>query len=123
MRRLQLVSIAIIMAAALVAAPVGAQETSVTVAGAGAFPAGASYLGLPLRTLTLGVGLGVAGDWASGQFQVTLTGTDILGNERNIVLNGRAQSGLASAPGTSAFSGTAIVDPETSGAADTALLS
>ena len=111
-RRLQLLPIALIAAAVLMPAPVAAQtETSVTIAGAGAFPAGATYLGLPLRTLSLGVGLGVAGTWAAGQFQVTLTGTTILNDERNIVVNGRATSSAASAPGTVMFSGTAIVDP------------
>ena len=63
MRRLQLLPIAIIAAASLVLAPVAAQtdETSVTIAGAGVFPQGAAYLGLPLSSLSLGVGLGVAG--------------------------------------------------------------
>lgn len=112
MRRLGLVPIAIVAAAVLAAAPASAQtETSVTAAGAGLFPEGASYLGLPLRSLSLGVGLGVAGAWAAGQFQATLTGNSPLGGERNIVVDGRATGGLASAPGTSAFSGTATVDP------------
>src|SRR5688572_22892413 len=111
-RRLQLLPIAIIAAAVLLPAPAAAQtETSVTIAGAGVFPAGAMYLGLPLSSLSLGVGLGVAGSWAAGQFQVTLTGTTVLGDERNIILNGRATGGMSSAPGTVAFSGTAIVDP------------
>ena len=110
-RRLQLLPIAIIAVAVLIPAPAAAQETSVTIAGAGTFPAGATYLGLPLQTLSLGVGLGVAGSWADGQFQVTMTGTTVLGDERNIILNGRATGGMTSAPGTVAFSGTAIVDP------------
>lgn len=101
-----------ILAAVLAPATAAAQtETSVTIAGAGAFPTGAVYLGLPLNTLSLGVGLGVAGTWAAGQFQVTLTGTDVLGHERNIVVNGRATAAAPSAPGTATFSGTAIVDP------------
>ena len=112
MKRLLLFPIAIIALAILVPAPVAAQtETSVTIAGAGAFPEGAGYLGLPLRSLSLGVGLGVAGSWAAGQFQVTLTGTTPLGDERNIVVNGRATSSAPFAPGTATFSGTATVDP------------
>lgn len=111
-RRLQLLPIAVIAAAVLIPAPVAAQtETSVTIAGAGVFPAGAVYLGLPLSSLSLGVGLGAAGTWAAGQFQVTLTGTTVLGDEQNIVVNGRATASAASAPGTVTFSGTAIVDP------------
>ena len=112
MRRVHLLPIALIAVAILLPAPAAAQtETSVTIAGAGAFPAGAVYLGLPLRSLSLGVGLGMAGTWSSGQFQVTLTGTDVLGQERNIVVNGRATAAAPSAPGTATFSGTAIVDP------------
>jgi hypothetical protein len=112
MRRLGLVPIAIIAAAVLSAAPASAQtETAVTAAGAGSFPEGVSYLGLPLRSLSVGVGVGVASTWAAGQFQVTLTGSAPLGGERNIVVDGRATAGLLSAPGTSAFSGTATVDP------------
>jgi hypothetical protein len=112
MSRLHLLPFALIAAAVLAPAPAAAQtETSVTIAGAGVFPEGAGYLGLPLRSLSAGVGLGVAGSWAVGQFQVTLTGTTILGDERNIVVNGRATAGALSAPGTAAFTGTAIVDP------------
>ena len=112
MRRLGLLPVAIIAAVVLAApAPAAAQETSVTIAGAGVFPQGAGYLGLPLRSLSLGVGLGVAGTWAAGQFQATLTGTDLLGHERNIVVDGRATAAVPSAPGTATFSGTATVDP------------
>ena len=112
MTRYALIPIALIAAAVLAPAPAAAQtETSVTIAGAGLFPAGAGYLGLPLRSLTLGVGLGVAGSAAGGQFQVTLTGTTLLGDERNITVNGRATAGALAAPGSAAFSGIATVDP------------
>jgi len=112
MSRLALLPIAVIAAAVMAPPPVAAQtETSVTIAGAGAFPQGAVYLGLPLSSLSLGTGLAVAGDWALGQFQVTLTGTTVLGDERNIVVDGRATAGAPSAPGTAAFTGTATVDP------------
>jgi hypothetical protein len=112
MRRLQLLPIALVAAAVLIPAPVAAQtETSVTIAGAGVFPQGAAYLGLPLSSLSLGVGLGVAGNWAAGQFQVTLTGTTTLGDQRNIVIEGRATAGAPSEPGTATFTGTATVDP------------
>jgi hypothetical protein len=112
MSRIHMLAFAIIAAAVLAPAPAAAQtETSVTIAGAGQFPGGATYLGLPLNSLTAGVGLGVAGSWAAGQFQVTLTGTTVLGNEQSIVVNGRATTGVASAPGTATFSGVATVDP------------
>jgi hypothetical protein len=113
MRRLQLPPIALVAAAILVLAPAAAhpQETSVTIAGAGVFPQGAAYLGLPLSSLSAGVGLGVAGDWAAGQFHVTLTGTTSVGDQRSIVIEGRATGGAPSDPGTATFSGTATVDP------------
>src|SRR4051812_17205382 len=109
MSRYALLPVAIIAAAVLAPAPVAAQtETTVTIAGAGGFSDGAGYLRLPVRALTAGVGLGVAGPSAGGQFQVTLTGTTAFGDERNIVVNGRATAGAPSAPGTATFSGTAI---------------
>jgi hypothetical protein len=112
MSRYAILPFALIAATMLAPAPAAAQtETSVTIAGAGLFPAGAGYLGLPLRSLSLGVGLGLAGSAAAGQFQVTLTGTTLLGDERNITVNGRATAGMLSAPGSAAFSGIATVDP------------
>ena len=111
MRRLTLLPMTLIVVALLWPAPAAAQETSVTGAGAGLFPEGAAYLGLPLSSLSLGMGIGVAGNWAAGQFQVTLTGTTALGMEQNIVIEGQATASTPSAPGTAAFSGTSTVDP------------
>jgi hypothetical protein len=111
MRRLSLLPIAMILLAVLWPAAGAAQETSVTGAGAGVFPEGALYLGLPLSSLSLGIGLGVAGTWSAGQFQVTLTGTNGLGEEQNIVVEGQATASTPSAPGTASFSGTSTVDP------------
>jgi hypothetical protein len=113
MRRLQLLPVALVAAAILALAPAAAhtEETSVTIAGAGVFPEGAAYLGVPLNSLSLGVGLGVAGDWAAGQFHVTLTGTTSVGDQRSIVIEGRATGGAPSDPGTATFTGTATVDP------------
>ena len=112
MRRLALLPMTLIVVAMLCwPAPAAAQETSVTGAGAGLFPEGAAYLGLPLSSLSLGMGLGVAGTWAAGQFQVTLTGTNALGAEQNIVIEGQATASTPSAPGTAVFSGTSTVDP------------
>ena len=113
MRRLHTLSAALLAAALFAAAaPARAQtEISITAAGAGTFPEGAVLLGLPLRSLSLGVGVAAAGSWATGQFQVTLTGTTPLGGERNIVLDGRANGGAPAPPGTASFSGTARLDP------------
>ena len=112
MRRLPLLPMAMIVGAMLWPAPLAAQtETSVTGAGAGVFPQGAVYLGLPVSSLSLGMGLGVAGTWAAGQFQVTLTGTNVFGAEQNIVVEGQATASTPSAPGTASFSGTSTVEP------------
>jgi hypothetical protein len=113
MKRLQLPPIALVAAAILVLAPVAArtEETSVTIAGAGSFPQGAAYLGVSLSSLSAGVGLGIAGNWAVGQFHVTLTGTTSVGDARSIVIDGRATGGAPSDPGTATFTGTATVDP------------
>lgn len=85
-------------------------ETSVTAAGAGPLPEGASYLGVPLNSLTVGTGLSVAGTWALGQFQTTLVGTTVAG-VREITVEGLASSSVASGPDTAIFSGTCTVDP------------
>ena len=113
MTRLHPLSAALVAAALFAAAsPAAAQtEISVTAAGAGTFPEGAVLLGLPVRTLSLGVGLATAGTWATGQFQVTLSGTLPLGGERHIVLDGRANGAAPTPPGTASFSGTARLDP------------
>ena len=92
-------------------APVQAQtETSVTGAGEGIFPAGASYLGVPLNSLTLGMGLWVAGSSALGQLQTSLIGVTPLG-AREIVVEGLASTSVPSGLHTAIFSGTCTVDP------------
>lgn len=111
MRRMAMLTMAMVASALLWPASVAAQaETSVTGAGAGVFPQGASYLGVPLNSLTLGTGLSVAGTWALGQFQTTLVGV-VLGAIREIVVEGHATGSVPSGPGTAVFSGTCTVDP------------
>jgi hypothetical protein len=111
MKRLAILPAAMLVVAILWPAPVDAQtETSVTGAGAGIFPPGASYLEVPLNALTLGMGLSVAGGWAAGQFQATLIGVSDLGLERDIEVEGIATSSVPSEPGTAIFAGTCTVD-------------
>ena len=110
MRRLVMVPAAIMMAL-LWAAPVHAQtETSVTGAGAGAFPAGTSYLGVPIQALELGMAFTAAGPWATGLFQATLVGVSPLGLEQTIEVEGMATSSVPSPLGTATLSGTCTVD-------------
>jgi hypothetical protein len=102
---------AMLVMAILWPAPADAQtETAVTGAGAGIFPAGASYLGVPLNALELGMGLNVANSWALGQFQTTLIGTSALGLEQDILVEGIASSSVPSGPGTAIFSGRCTVN-------------
>jgi hypothetical protein len=111
MRRLAMLSAAVLVAAILWPVPAEAQtETSVTGAAEGIFPSGASYLGVPLNGLTLGMGLGVAGGWALGQFQATLLGVSALGLEQDIQIEGYATSSVPSEPNTAIFSGTCTVE-------------
>ena len=111
MRRIVMLTAAMLVVAILWPAPIGAQtETSVTGAGEGAFPAGASYLGVALNSLTLGMGLTVAGTWGLGQLQTTLIGVTPLG-PRKIQVEGLASSSVPSGANTAVFSGTCTVDP------------
>ena len=112
MRRLTMLAAALIITAVCWPAPAGAQtETFVTGAGGGLFPPGVSYLGLSLSSVQLGMGLGVAGTWAVGQFQTTLTGVTTLGQEHNIVVEGLVNASVPSGPNTAIFSGVSLVDP------------
>ena len=91
---------------------VGAQtETSVTGAAEGVFPAGASYLGVALKSLKLGMGLSIAGTWALGQFQTTLAGVTALGVGQEIQVECQASSSVPSESNSAVFSGTCSVDP------------
>jgi len=111
MKRVAILPAVILLTGILSPAPVDAQtETSVTGAGAGIFPAGTSYLGVPLNAVTLGMGLSVAGGWAAGQFQTTLIGVSDLGLEQDIQIEGNASGSVPSEPNTAIFSGTCTVD-------------
>src|SRR5688500_5983537 len=109
MRRLALLSAVFVVTAILAPAPAAAQtEIFVTGAGEGLYPPDTTYLGVPLKGLELGMGLGVADNWGLGQFQATLVGM-IEGQE--IVLEGLVSTSAPSAPNTALFAGTATVDP------------
>jgi hypothetical protein len=111
MKRLVMLPAVLLVVTILWAAPVVAQtETLVTGAAEGIFPPDASYLGVPLNGLTLGMGLSVAGGWAIGQFQTTLMGVSALGLEQDIQVEGHATSSVPSEPNTAVFSGTCTVE-------------
>lgn len=112
MRRLVLRAGAFFLVAFVTAARAGAQtETFVTGAGAGLFPPDAIYLGIPVKGLELGMGLGVADTWGAGQFQTTLSGVSALGQEQNIIVEGLVSSSVPSEANTAIASGSCTVDP------------
>ena len=110
MRRFAMLLAAMLVMAVWPALVNAQTETSVTGAGEGTFPAGASYLGVQLNSLTLGMGLGVAGTSALGQLQTSLIGVTPLG-AREIVVEGLASASVPSGLHTAVFSGTCTVDP------------
>jgi hypothetical protein len=77
-------------------------------AGEGLFATGATYLGIPLKGLDLGMGLGVAGNQGVGQFQVTLNS---ISEQQDILVQGVVGNSVPSGPNTAVFSGTSTVDP------------
>lgn len=86
-------------------------DTGVTGAGAGSFPDGAAFNGIPLRGLELGQGIFIAADGtASGEFHVVLLGTSFLGQPQDIVVEGKVSNGSSGPNGSVTFSGVATVD-------------
>jgi hypothetical protein len=83
---------------------------SITGAAAGVFPSGALLYGLPLSELTLGKGLHLSSDGtASGQIQIALDGTGVLGPQ-TITVEGEVWSGSFDTFGNPTFGGLATVD-------------
>lgn len=111
MKRLEMLSVAVLLVGILLPAPANAQtETTVTGAGAGIFPPGASFNGVPLSALKLGTGLTIASSGsAEGQFQTTLIGISALGLEQSIQVEGKAGAGSSSVD-TASFWGQCTVD-------------
>lgn len=100
-------------AAVLWGSPLAAQsDTSLTVgAGAGVYPSGTSFNGIPISGLEFGIGVSLpAGGTVKGQFQTVLLGLSALGQERLITIEGEANSGSVNADGSSTFSGVCAVD-------------
>jgi hypothetical protein len=86
-------------------------ETIVVGAGEGAFPGGAALFGIPLSGLEFAKGVTIDGSGAAtGQFQTLLLGTSLLGQPRNITVEGEASSGTVNADGSATFGGISTVD-------------
>jgi hypothetical protein len=109
------------IAVTLFAVPALAQsQTTVTGAGAGAFPAGTTFKssslsalkGVTLTGLSFGMGVALPGDGtANGSFESTLIGTSAKGLPRNIVVEGNATSGSGQAGGPANYAGICTVNP------------
>ena len=113
MTRLGFLSAAILgLATLMTPTTVAAQDAAgVTGAAEAAFPNGATFNGVPLKSLTLGQGMFIAPDGsATGQFQAVLLGTSLLGTPQNVTVEGEVRGGSVAADGSATFSGTATVD-------------
>ena len=106
-------ALAVVVAPLLLSAVASATAAAVTVtaAGAGTYPSGAAYGGVPVGGLRFGIGVEIPGDTsARGEFQGTLLGTSASGQPQNIAVEGKASSGSSSDARTATFSGTCTVD-------------
>ncbi|MGH2450731.1 MAG: post-COAP-1 domain-containing protein [Candidatus Limnocylindria bacterium] len=89
----------------------GAAAAETSGAGAGTFPAGATFNGVSLSGLETGLGVSIASDGtAAGQFVAVLLGTSLLGQPQGISVDGKVGSGSIGPDGSATFSGNATVD-------------
>jgi len=89
----------------------GAAAAEPSGAGAGTFPAGATFNGVSLSGLETGLGLSIAPDGAAtGRFVATLLGASALGQPQAIEVDGRVTGGSVGPDGSVTFSGIAAVD-------------
>jgi len=88
--------------------PVEAQQSAVTVAAGGVYPAGTTFSGVSINGLQSGYGVVISGGSAAGQFCTVLLGVSALGPQ-NITIEGTASSGSRSGS-VATFSGTCSVN-------------
>lgn len=86
------------------------QETIVSAAFGGLFPAGTTFGGVPVQALDAGFGLEIEDGQALGEFCVVLLGTSLLGVEQTILIEGKATAGAQTAANIATFSGTVTVN-------------
>ena len=104
-------------------------DSTVTAAGAGVFPAGASFSGVQLAGGTFGVGVQIpTTGTAAGDLEVQLNGTSLIGLSEWITVTGWIQSGAVNPDGSVTLNGTCTLDmgdgtPPTGGLALVANLS
>ena len=111
--RTGLVTTLVAVAIVLLWSPVEAQSADGLTAGAGAgvYPSGTTFNGVPITGLRFGIGVALpANGTVSGQFQTVLLGLSALGQPQDISVEGEATSGAVNADGSSTFSGTCTID-------------
>ena len=87
-----------------------AEDSSVTGAAQGVFPAGAAFEAVTLQSVDLGTGVFIESDGsATGVFHSVLAGRSLLG-PRQITVEGNVSQGAVTSDGRGSFSGTATVD-------------
>jgi hypothetical protein len=114
MKRLAIVILAAALLGLATAATLwanAADDTGVSGAGEGVFPAGAELSGIELTGSTFGTGVLISPNGSAvGHFQTTLLGTNAAGLQQNIEVSGQVQSGSSNSDGTVTFGGAADVD-------------
>jgi hypothetical protein len=99
--------VATIAACLLSPSALAQSQTTVTGAGSGVFPSGASFNGVSLSAVTFGMGVvDLANGTSTGAFESTLTGTSVTGIARNIVVVGTPTRGSGNN-----YAGLCSIDP------------
>jgi len=93
------------------AATADSEVTSVTGAADGLFATGTTLAGVTLDSLDLGTGVFIDSDGSgTGTFHAVLSGHLLLGQHREIIVEGNVSAGVPASGGQANFSGTATVD-------------
>ena len=111
MNRIKRLSLVLGLTLLIAAVPAAIQatshdETQVTSAATGVFPPGTTFQGIPVSGSMLAFGvLTNASGSAEGDFLIVLAGTSLLGQPREITLEGKVVGGSLATAGSVTFSG------------------
>jgi hypothetical protein len=84
---------------------------TVTAAARGSFASGVAFRSVALSAIDLGTGIFIEPDGsASGPFSAVLMGNSLLGQQRNITIDGKALQGAIAPNGRAYFSGVGTMD-------------
>ena len=114
MNKFKILLVVMVLAAITLPSQTGPEpiiSPGVTGAGSGIFPPATTLLGIPLSGLTFGNGVFLSEDGtAAGQFESTLLGTSVLGQEVEIVVEGEVTQWAANGDGSVTMSGAASIE-------------